>query len=108
MARGKAWFIEPKYTWTPRFFAALRLEGNLYARILATSPPPWTIQIRTIHDLEVGVGYRLVQGTVLKLAYRRDRWQVPDSLKSILPDGYSVSAQLSWRFDIKSWIQAPR
>ena len=26
--RGKAYFIEPKYTWTPRFFTALRLERN--------------------------------------------------------------------------------
>lgn len=58
--------------------------------------------------MEVGAGYRIAPGAVLKVAYRRDRWNVDDSLKPILPDGYALSAQISYTFNVSSWIERPR
>jgi len=107
-SRGKAFYVEPKYTWTPRLFTALRLERNDYPYILPLGPGFWLGNTVGFYDLEAGVGYRLGPGTVIKAAYRRDRWHVDDSLKAILPDGYSVSLQLSHSFDVNSWIERPR
>ena len=45
---------------------------------------------------------------MLKVAYRRDRWNVDDSLKAYLPNGYSVAAQLSFTFNLTSWVERPR
>jgi len=106
--RGKAYFIEPKYTWTPRFFTALRLERNDYAYIQPFGPGFWLATAVDFYNAEVGAGYRLGPGTVLKVAYRRDRWNVDDSLKPILPNGYSIAAQLSYTFNVNFWVERPR
>ncbi len=108
LVRGKSYFIEPKYTWTPRFFTALRFERNDYAYIRPLGPGFWLATAVDFFNAEAGAGYRLGPGTVLKVAYRRDRWNVDDSLKSILPNGYSVSAQLSYTFNVNSWLERPR
>jgi len=106
--RGKAYFIELKYTWTPRFFTALRLERNDYAYIQPLGPGVWMGTAVDFFDVEAGAGYRLGPGAVLKVAYRRDRWNVDDSLKAYLPNGYSVAAQLSYTFNLTSWVERPR
>jgi len=105
MSRGAAWFVEPKYTFSPRFFAALRVEENDYAYIAPAGGGVWFAGTVRFYDVEAGVGYRIGPGTVLKLSYRADRWQVADSLKPILPDGYAVAAQLSHTFDVGSWFK---
>src|SRR5436309_13678593 len=71
--RGKSYFIEPKYTWTPRFFTALRFERNDYAYIQPLGPGFWLATPTDFLNVEAGAGYRLGLGTVLKVAYRRDR-----------------------------------
>jgi hypothetical protein len=106
--RGRAYYLEPKYTWSPRFFTALRLERNDYAFIKPLGPGLWLGTTADFIDVEAGAGYRFGPGTVLKLAYRRDRWNVDQSMKSFLPNGYSISAQLSYRFDVNSWFERPR
>jgi hypothetical protein len=106
--RGLAYFIEPKYTWTPRFFTALRFERNDYPYIMPISPFFWIHSNADLFDIEAGAGYRFGPGTILKLAYRRDYWRVDPSLAAMFPDGYSISAQLSYRFDVNSWFERPR
>jgi hypothetical protein len=106
--RGLVYFIEPKYTWTPRFFTALRLERNDYPFIMPLGPGVWLAATTDLYDGEVGAGYRFGPGAILKVAYRRDYWRVDPSMKSFFPDGYSISAQLSYRFDVNSWFERPR
>ncbi len=105
---GFAYFIEPKYTWSPRFFTALRLERNDYPYIAPLGPGVWLSTTADFYDAEVAAGYRLGPGALLKVAYRRDRWMVDDSLKTFFPDGYAVSAQLSYSFNVNSWFERPR
>jgi len=107
-ARGLAYFVEPKYTWSPRFFTALRFERNDYPYIMAVAPGVFIDPNANLYDVEAGAGYRLGPGALLKIAYRRDRWDVDPSRKPMFPDGYSVSAQLSYRFDVNSWFERPR
>jgi len=106
--RGLVYFVEPKYTWTPRFFTALRLERNDYPFIKPLAPGVWLAATTDLYDAEVGAGYRFGPGAILKVAYRRDYWRVDPSLKSFFPNGYSISAQLSYRFDVNSWFERPR
>jgi len=105
--RGQAFYLEPKYTFTPRVFAALRLEQNEYAYISLMSWG-WLVSEATFVDAEACLGWRLAPGAILKVSYRRDRWDVDESLKSILPDGYALAAQLSYSFDVISWFERPR
>ena len=106
--RGGAYFVEPKYTFTPRLFAALRFERNQEAYIKPLAPGVWIGAAIAYSDIEAGAGYRLGPGTILKLAYRKDRWSVKDSLRPFYPDGYSLSMQLSHTFDANSWFERPR
>src|SRR2546425_10353835 len=106
--RGLAYFIEPKDTWSPRFFTALRLERNDYPFVMPLAPGVWLATTADFYDVEAGAGYRLGPGAILKIAYRRDRWNVDPSKKSFFPDGYSISAQLSYRFDVNTWFDRPR
>jgi hypothetical protein len=103
-SRGQAWFIEPKYTFTPRLFAALRLEKNDYPYIQPLDATTWIAQNVTFHDVEVGLGWRFTPGLVLKGSYRRDRWDVSGPMASFFPNGYACGLQLSYAFDLRSWM----
>jgi len=104
---GGAWYIEPKYTWSPRFYTALRFERNLYAFIRPIDAGNWIGREIEFHDIEIGAGVRVGPDTLLKVSYRLDRWNVDDTLKSILPDGHSAAIQLSHFFDVRSWTRRP-
>lgn len=106
-SRGRAWFIEPKYTFSPRFFAALRVEKNDYPYIMPFGSF-WVANNSELFDVEAGAGYRIAAGAVLKLAYRRDYWNVQDSRKSMFPNGHSLAAQLTYSFNVNSWLERPR
>jgi len=106
-SRGRAYFIEPKFTFSPRFFAALRVEKNDYPYIMPFGSF-WVANNSELFDVEAGAGYRLAAGAVLKVAYRRDFWNVPDSRKSMFPNGHSVAAQLTYSFNVNSWLERPR
>ncbi|MGH9750893.1 MAG: hypothetical protein ACRD6R_13335, partial [Candidatus Polarisedimenticolia bacterium] len=107
-ARGTAWFVEPKYTFTPRLFAALRYERNDYPYIQPVAPGVWIGSSAAFEDIEIGAGVRLAPGAVLKIAYRTDRWDVGGAMAPQFPDGWSVAAQLSYTFDVLSWFERPR
>ena len=106
--RGRVFYVEPKYTFTPRLFAALRVEQNEYAYVAVFPGGYWLGTAATFADVEAGIGWRLSPGLLLKASYRRDRWDVDESLKDLLPDGYAVAAQLSYTFDVRAWIEHPR
>lgn len=107
-SRGTAWFLEPKYTFTPRLFAALRVERNDYPYIAALAPDFWLAVNAVLYDAEVGVGWRFSPGLVLKASYRRDDWKVAEADEAFFPNGYAVAMQLSYDFDVTSWIERPR
>ncbi len=108
IARGQAWFVEPKYTLTPRFFAALRVERNDYPYIAPVDNTFWFAQNAAFYDFEAGVGWRFLPELLLKASYGRDYWTVDESAKPYFPDGYAVALQLSYGFDIRSWFEPKR
>jgi hypothetical protein len=104
-SRGQAWYLEPKYTWTPRFFTALRLEKNDYPYIAPINPYFWLGDGVTFHDVEVGAGWRFTPDLVIKASYRADHWDVETPAdKAFFPNGYAFGLQLSYAFDIRSWF----
>ena len=107
-SRGQAWFIEPKYSWTPRFFTALRLERNDYPYIQPVSSAFWIAQNALFYDVEVGAGWRFTPDLIVKASYRKDQWEVDDSMQAYLPDGYSAAVQLSYSFNVNSWLERPK
>ena len=106
-ARGRAWYVEPKYTFSPRFFGALRLEQNEYPWI-RHFPFGWIAPEATLEDIEAGVGWRVTPDLLVKASYRKDRWIVPEGQEDMFPAGYAVAAQLSYTFDVVSWFERPR
>jgi hypothetical protein len=107
-SRGTAWFVEPKYTFTPRLFAALRFERNDYPYIAPLSPDFWLAVNAVLYDAEVGVGWRFSPGLIVKASYRRDDWKVAEADEAFFPNGYAVALQLSYDFDVTSWLERPR
>lgn len=106
-SRGRAWYVEPRYTFTPRFFAALRIENNDYPYIRPIYGTTWIGGNSQVADIEAGVGVRFLPDLTLKVSYRKDKWTVEESLESILPDGHAFAAQLAYRFDVRGLVQRP-
>lgn len=105
--QGNAVYVEPKYTWSPRFYTALRVESNeyVYAKPYGTF---WVGSEVKVDDVEIGAGYRFGRDTLLKLSYRFDHWDVDAADEQFFPNGYSVALQLSQAFDVRDWFEAPR
>ena len=87
--RGTAYYLEAKYTWTPRLFTAVRLERTLYP-VVKPQDSIWYASSTNRYDGEAGVGYRLGPETLIKASYRQDR------------DGRAFALQLSQLFDVVS------
>lgn len=105
---GKAAYLDVKYTWSPRFFTAIRLEQNSYVFVRPISSSFWLGRPVNFYDAEAGLGYRLGPDTLVKVSYRRDHWSVDDSLKPFLPNGHALALQLSHSFDVLSWFERRR
>jgi hypothetical protein len=101
---GVAWFIEPKFTFTPRIFASMRYEWNDYPYIPSPDPsyPIWFAASTRVAVIEVGLGYRIANGLIVKSAYRQDHEYGSDA-----PDGQSIALQFSYGFDVGSWFRRP-
>ncbi len=104
---GTVWYVEPKYTWTPRFFTALRFEENDYV-FIEPRAPVWRANTILFRDVEVGLGYRFGPDTLLKASYRVDRWDVDGFLATILPDGHAFALQVAHAFDVRETLRRPR
>ena len=107
-SHGRVWYLEPKYTWTPRFYTAIRLEHNDYPYIQPIDNTFWLGSNAAFYDVEVGFGWRFNRDLLLKASYRRDHWNVDPSLRPYLPNGHAVALQLSYAFDVRSWFERPR
>jgi hypothetical protein len=106
-SRGRVWYVEPRYAFTPRFFAAIRIENNDYPYIIPIYGTTWIGNNAQVADVEAGVGVRFLPDLTLKVSYREDRWTVDESLEDILPDGHAFAAQLAYHFDVRGLVQRP-
>ena len=96
---GLSYYVEGKYTWSPRLFTALRLEVNNYAFIRPSGGASWTARSVQMVNGEAGVGYRVSAALSLKASYRRDRW--PPNLRAFLPNGSAAALQLSYQLSVQ-------
>lgn len=99
-----AYWLELKYTWTPRLYGAVR-----YQRVEATyvGEPEyhyWYTKTIRFNTLEVGLGYRFSPDLLLKVAYQADRWDEPDYGYAERATGHALALQLSWSFDLVSLL----
>ena len=104
-ARGRTWYVEPKYTFSPRWYAALRWERGDLAEAHWVWGTTWSPEQIRINDLEAGLGCRILPGFLAKASYRTEmdkRSTGPD------PEGHALALQLSYSFDVNSWFQRPR
>ena len=102
---GFAYYVEAKYTFAPRFFVAARLERNDYPFIQPVSPTFWVARKTDFHNEELGLGYRIGAGTLVKVAYRQDLWHIDSgNAPFVRPGGSAFAIQLSQRFDVLSWF----
>lgn len=104
---GYTYYGEAKYTFTPRFFVATRLERNNYPfiRVFGTNTT-WTARLTDFVDGELGVGYRFDQTTLVKASVRADRWWVPPGSTAFLGQGGpAVAMQVSKGFDALGWFR---
>jgi hypothetical protein len=107
-ARGTTYYVEAKYTISPRFFLAARRERNNYPFIAAFGAA-WASSNTDFHDTEVGAGVRLSPSTLLKGSYRTDTWVVtPANSAFIKPGGHAVAIQLSQSFDVMDLVTRKR
>lgn len=97
---GITYYGEAKYTFSPRIFAAGRVERNDYAFIKPISATAWVANPTDMYNAEVGAGYRLTAHTLMKASVRADRWKVPPQLRSILGNGKALALQFSRSFDV--------
>jgi hypothetical protein len=106
---GYTYYGEAKYTFTPRFFLAGRVERNDYPFIRAVSPTIWVGKLTDFVDGEIGAGYRLTSSTLLKLSVRGDRWWVKKGAAGFLGQGGGAfGVQLSQSFDAMDWFTRER
>ena len=107
VAQGLLFYLEPKYTLTPKLFAAARWEVNDYPFVTySTGQSRWIANQTDFHDWEAGLGYRLGASTLLKASYRTDHWKVPSMF--IRPGGHAFALQLSHAFDVMDWFDRDR
>ena len=99
-----AYYLELKYTWTPRLYGAVRYQKSEAAFIRHEGDMIWLAQSSKFHDVEIGLGYRFSPNTQLKVSYRRDHWNTEGSQHDSIPDGHSLALQLSHHFDLGSWL----
>jgi hypothetical protein len=103
---GWTYYGEAKYTLSPRWFVAARVERNDYPfiRVFGTNVN-WTARLTDFVDGEAGVGYRLSRNTLLKSSIRADRWWVAPTATGFKGQGGPAFAmQVSQAFDVVSWF----
>ena len=96
---GYTYYGEAKYTLSPRFFVATRLERNKYP-FIRQGVTAWTARLTDFVDGEVGAGYRAAANTVVKASYRADRWWVRPGTGFRGEGGHALALQVSQAFDV--------
>lgn len=96
------YWLELKYTWTPRLYGAVRYQGVEVTYVGAPEYHYWYTENRKFNALEVGLGYRFSPNLLLKVAYQADRWDETDYGYASHATGHALGLQLSWFFDLVS------
>jgi hypothetical protein len=104
--RGHLSYLEPKYTWSPRWFTALRLEQGRTITVEPEIGVPWVQEKEKIRDLEVGAGFRTDPRFVVKASYRTEHLGGASATPD--PEGRAFAVQFSYSFDVNSWLSRPR
>ena len=97
---GITWYAETKYTFTPRLYAAVRVERNDYPYIMPFGASSWIADKSDFTDAEAGVGLRLAASTLLKLSARADRWVPNPNPYAPQTSGRALAMQVSRTFDV--------
>jgi hypothetical protein len=97
---GLTWYLESKYTFTPRLYAAVRVERNDYPYIMPFSAVAWTADKSDFTDVEAGAGFRLTPATLVKLSVRADHWVPNPNPFAPQTSGRAIAMQLSRTFDL--------
>lgn len=97
---GVSFYLEPKYTFTPRCFMVARYERNDYPFISPVTQTFWVANRVILSDVEIGGGFRATASTLLKLSIRADHWTPNASPQAPHDNGYAVAAQWSQTFDL--------
>jgi hypothetical protein len=106
VVRGRAYYAELKYTWSPRVYTAVRIEENDYPFIRARAGGAWSAPSVRLRDVEAGVGLRIDARTLVKLTYRHDERRGSSNRPGFGP-GYAWALQLSHRFNARDWFRRP-
>jgi hypothetical protein len=103
---GFTYYGEAKYTFTPRFFLAGRVERNDYPFIRAATTVGGTYagRLTDFVDGEIGGGYRVSTNALLKVSVRGDRWWVKPGAGFRGQGGHAIAIQLSQAFDLTDVI----
>lgn len=99
-----SYFLELKYTWTPRLYGAVRYRGVEASYVEYPEYRYWYNERSKFNTLEVGLGYRFSPDLLLKLAYETDHWDSPDGNYARHARGRALGLQLSWAFDLVSFF----
>jgi hypothetical protein len=101
--RGEVWFVESRYTWTPRLFSAVRYEHSRYVAAVWMDTF-WLLKNPLVEVTEVGAGWRVGPGTILKASASTERWTTPPAARPYYPDGETFALTVVHRFDVLSWF----
>jgi hypothetical protein len=102
---GLGGYGEARVALSPRVFVALRGEMNRYAFILPINPFFWVGSETVENNVELGAGYQLTAGWLLKASFRKDDWPQASPPGRFLPDGYAFAVQASWHFYPLEWLR---
>lgn len=105
---GLTWYVETKYTFTPRFYTAVRVERNDYPYIMPFNDFVWIADKSDFTDVEVGGGFRLTSSTLLKLSVRADHWVPNPNPFAPQTSGRAFAAQISRTFDVVEMLSPRR
>ncbi len=106
IARGRIWYLEPKYTFSPRWYAALRWEQGNAPDAHWIWGTRWAALKARVHDLETGVGFRINPRFLVKASHRVELGR--DDPGGGGPNGHAVALEFSYRFDLNAWFHRPR
>jgi len=99
-----SYYLELKYTWTPRFYGAMRFQQLETAYGDQADYLYRPFRLGKLSDLEIGFGYRFTPNILFKASYRTDHWSADPEPAYPIANGHSVALQLSCFFDLGLWF----
>lgn len=102
---GFTYYGEAKYTLSPRFYVAARVERNKYP-FIRRGATAWVSRLTDFVDGEAGVGVRVTTNTLFKASYLADRWWVAPTAGGFRGQGgHAIALQLSQAFDVMGLLE---